>query len=82
MITLALNFYNMRRWVAKDHKIYFITMDEYKKDFNRMNWSYIIKAIVYACFFATGLILLIVKGVAYFRYPSKLKNRKKKGKTL
>ena len=59
--------YDYIAYRAKKHKIYFITLEEYKPFGKNVATEYIVKSILYAVLFATGLIMLIIKGVTFFK---------------
>jgi multidrug transporter EmrE-like cation transporter len=67
VITMSLFMYDFIAYRAKKHKIYFITLEEYKPFGKTVATQYIIKSITYAVLFAIGLIMLIITGVSFFK---------------
>lgn len=57
ILVTPLAVYNLVRISKKDYKLYFITKDEYQKDYERMKRQYEVKAVFYA--------LIIVISVVY-----------------
>jgi len=66
ILAMPLFLYNCTRFAAKDHKQYFITKGEYKKNFPRMELQYQIKSVFYAFLFAIALVLTIFKAIDFF----------------
>ena len=67
LLTTPLVALSYHGWRRKDHKIYFITEKEYKPHYTRMFRQYVVKSVLYMLIFATGLVLIIIKGVQFFR---------------
>ena len=66
ILSMPLIMYNCIRYAAKDHKQYFITKGEYKKNFSRMELQYQVKSVYYAFLFAIALVLTIFKAIDFF----------------
>ncbi len=66
ILSMPLFIYNCTRFIAKDHKQYFITKGEYKKNFSRMELQYQVKSVYYAFLFAIALVLTIFKAIDFF----------------
>lgn len=67
VITFSLFMFDYISYRAKKHRIYFITLEEYKPFGKGVSMQYIIKSITYAVLFAVGLIMLIITGVSFFK---------------
>lgn len=65
-LSLPLFLYNGTRFAAKDHKQYFITKQEYKKNQRRMEIQYIVKGFYYAVLFSIALVMTIFKAISFF----------------
>ena len=48
VVVSPLALFNLVRITKKDHKLYFITKDEYQKDYERMKFQYEVKTVSYA----------------------------------
>ena len=66
ILTLPLVLYNISRYLAKDHKLYFITKSEYKQNFRRMELQYQVKSVYYALLFAIALVMSIFRAIEFF----------------
>ena len=67
MVTIPLAAYNLSRYQAKDHKLYFITKGEYKMHYKRMERQFQIKSAVYALLFGSALVMCILTAIDFFR---------------
>ncbi len=63
---MPIFLYNFTRYAAKDHKLYFITKSEYKKNHARMELQYQVKSVYYAFLFAIALVMTIFKAIDFF----------------
>ena len=52
--------YNLRGYLRKDHKIYFITRKEYQRDFPKMENQFKYKSIYYGVLTAGSLVMMIL----------------------
>jgi hypothetical protein len=66
-LVIPLNCFNFLRFVGKDHKLYFLTTGEYKKDHKRINCYYTVKAFLYGFICAVGLVMTIIYAVGMLR---------------
>jgi len=66
LLSMPLFLYNCTRFAAKDHKQYFITKQEYKKNYGRMELQYQVKSVYYAILFAIALVMTIFKAIDFF----------------
>lgn len=57
---LPLLAYNVRGYLRRDHKLYFITRKEYQRDFPKMENQFKYKSIYYGVLTAGSLVLMIL----------------------
>ena len=60
LVTVPLAAFNLSRFQQKDHRIHFIAKREYKKDFKRMERSFLVKSVVYGVLLAGTLVYTII----------------------
>ena len=60
MVTAPLLAYNVRGYMRRDHKLYFITRNEYKKHYQSMENQYKYKRIYYGVLTAGSLVMMIL----------------------
>lgn len=60
LISLPLAGYNLRGFMRRDHKLYFITRKEYQRDFPKMENQFKYKSIYYGMLTAGSLVLMIL----------------------
>ena len=65
IVSIPLLAYNFSRYKAGDHKIYFITLKEYK-DNDRIKLQYQLKTPVYAVLFVISLVMGVFKLIEVF----------------
>lgn len=66
LMSVPLFLFNIRRFIARDHKLYFIHPSEYKKDYQRMEFQYQVKTCYYAVLFVTSLVMAILTAIDFF----------------
>ena len=71
LVTIPLSLFNLSRCREKDHKLYFITKREYKKNFKRMERQYIVKSAVYAVLLLGSLVFVILSATTWLSHISK-----------
>jgi hypothetical protein len=62
---VPLMLYNMARYRAQDHKMYFISKQEYKH-FSRMERQYQVKTVYYTIVFVASLVMAILSAIYFF----------------
>ncbi len=62
---VPLVLYNIARYRAKDHKLYFISKQEYKH-FARMERQYQVKTVYYTIVFVASLVMAILSAIYFF----------------
>lgn len=63
---IPLMVWNLKRTSAKDHKLYFITKQEYGANFARMERQYQIKTCYYTLLFVMSLVMSILAAINFF----------------
>ena len=66
-LAIPLAAYNLSRFNAKDHKLYFITKGEYKANYKRMEKQFQFKSAIYAVLFGFALVMSILTGISFFK---------------
>lgn len=59
-LALPLLAFNVRGYMRKDHKKYFITRKEYQKDYAKMENQFKYKSIYYGVLTAGSLVMMIL----------------------
>ena len=60
VFSIPLFLYNIRSYVRRDHKLYFITKKEYQKDFSKMETQFKLKSVYYGVLTASSLVVMIL----------------------
>ena len=67
LLAMPLAAYNLSRYNAKDHKLYFITKGEYKMHYKRMERQFQVKSALYALLFGSALVMSILTAIDFFK---------------
>jgi hypothetical protein len=60
LLSVPLFLYNLRSYMRRDHKLYFITLKEYRKSFELMENQFKWKSAYYGILTATNLVMMIL----------------------
>jgi uncharacterized pyridoxamine 5'-phosphate oxidase family protein len=60
LVGVPLGVLNIRSFLRKDHKLYFITRREYQTSFKRMENHFKIKSVYYGILTAGSLVMMIL----------------------
>jgi hypothetical protein len=74
LIALPLSIFNVQRFLAKDHKQYFMTMREYT-GMQKMEFQFKLKSVFYAIAFGASLVFFILSLITYMGDMKNNRNR-------
>eukprot|EP00347_Sterkiella_histriomuscorum_P017325 403349818 len=60
LLSIPMMIINIKKYISKEHRIYFITKREYQGQFDRMETNFKVKSGYYGLLFAASLIMLIL----------------------
>lgn len=66
LLTLPLGVFNFYRFQKRDHKMYFITASEYRKDFKRMDMQFRVKSGIYCAYFVGSFVKGLFSAIKFF----------------
>lgn len=58
--SIPLFVFNLRSYLRRDHRLYFITKKEYQKDFKKMENQFKYKSVYYGLLTAASLVVMIL----------------------
>jgi hypothetical protein len=60
LVSIPLGIYNLRSYLRRDHRLYFISRKEYQKDFMKMETQFKVKSVWYGALTAACLVVMIL----------------------
>ena len=60
LLSLPLFVWNLKSYLRRDHRMYFITRKEYQKDFTKMENQFKYKSVYYGVLTAASLVVMIL----------------------